>query len=170
MTDLNKQELRRLAEAATPGPWDWGGTQVSTQEQALDICLENIRLTEAPGPYFCEVYVGDGRRTALVGHGPTSQQNAAFIAAANPAVILAMLDENEELREELGGLRNVSTETVKALKRLVMHARTTGGTAGPDAALMDACEQAEKMLSLGGIGRAYMDGADAVASQEDGHE
>lgn len=78
----------------------------------------------------------------------------------------ALRAERDELREELSGVKNVSTETAKAMKRLVMYARTSGGTAGPDAGLMDACEQAEKMLSLGGIGRAYMEGADATQAPE----
>lgn len=78
----------------------------------------------------------------------------------------ALRAERDELREELSGVKNVSTETAKAMKRLVMCARTSGGTAGPDAGLMDACEQAEKMLSLGGIGRAYMEGADATQAPE----
>ncbi|PNG11892.1 ead/Ea22-like family protein [Stutzerimonas stutzeri] len=90
-------ELKRLAEAATPGPWEWGGTPVATAEEALEICRVNIELTANPDPYFCEVYVEDGRRTALVGNGPTGQQNAAFIAAANPAAILSLIAEVEGL-------------------------------------------------------------------------
>lgn len=70
--------------------------------------------------------------------------------------------EVEQMREELNGIKNINGEIFKALKNLTMHARTSGGTAGPDAGLMEACSQAEKMLSLGGIGRAYMEGADAL--------
>ncbi len=72
----------------------------------------------------------------------------------------------DQLREELAGIKNVNIEVFQALKNLTMHARTSGGTAGPDAGLMAACEQAEKMLSLGGIGRAYMEGADSSMTRE----
>lgn len=84
-------KLKELAQAATPGPWNWGGTPVSTNEEAMAICRENIEATEKPGTHFCEVYLDDGRRTALVGNGPTGIANAAFIAAANPAAILELI-------------------------------------------------------------------------------
>jgi len=77
--------------------------------------------------------------------------------------------ECEELREELGGIKNISAETTNAMKRLVMYARTSGGTPGPDQGLMNACEQAERMLTIGGIGRAYMEGADAAMAKEASH-
>ena len=73
--------------------------------------------------------------------------------------------EVEGLREEIGGLKEVSGVQVKALKTLTFAARTTGGTAGPDEVLMKACEEAERSMSLGGIGRAYMVGADAALGQ-----
>lgn len=41
-----------------------------------------------------------------------------------------------------------------ALKRLTFAVRTTGGTAGPDAELMLACEQAESVLTMKGIDEA----------------
>ena len=88
-------ELRRLAMAATPGPWHWGGTPVSGGDEALEICRANINATAQPGLHFCEVFLDDGRRTALVGNGPTSIHNAAWIAAANPAAILRLLDVAE---------------------------------------------------------------------------
>jgi hypothetical protein len=89
--DIDLDELKRLAEEATPGPWEWGGTKCDTTEDALNICRENIEKTERPCEYFCEVFIGSGHRTALVGNGPTGVQNAAFIAAANPAVILELI-------------------------------------------------------------------------------
>jgi hypothetical protein len=87
--DLDK--LEALARAATPGPWDWGGTECASQEQALAICKENLDATVKPGTHFCEVFLADGRRTALVGNGPTGIENAEFIAAANPAVVLDLI-------------------------------------------------------------------------------
>lgn len=45
-----------------------------------------------------------------------------------------------EIRERL------EEDFLKAVRRLVVCARTTGGTAGPDQGLMDACETVEDML------------------------
>jgi hypothetical protein len=80
------EELRRLAEAATPGPWKHG-------------------------PLFGEVWRTRGnalyQRVAWV-KGARSRQaarvaaDAAYIAAANPATILALLDELDALRVSHG--------------------------------------------------------------------
>ncbi|MBC3421837.1 hypothetical protein [Pseudomonas sp. RW3S2] len=78
----------------------------------------------------------------------------------------------ERLREEVGGLEQVVKLQVEALKGLIFAARTTGGTAGPDQGLVQACEKAEHAISLGGIGKAYMSGADAALSasaEPEGH-
>lgn len=58
-------ELRRLAGAATPGPWEWDA---------------NSNLW------------GDAREVLVLQSGP-DHADAAFIEAANPATILALLDE-----------------------------------------------------------------------------
>lgn len=66
---VNDIELRRLAEAATPGPWD------------------------------CTVHIGDGEERVTVigltepGHG----HDANYIAAVSPDVILALLDRLDAL-------------------------------------------------------------------------
>ena len=65
-------KLRRLAMAATPGPWEWW-TSNST-----------IRLTGADGR--------DGGVLDVAGTLLCSPQNRAYIAAANPATSLALLD------------------------------------------------------------------------------
>ncbi|MFN7610550.1 MAG: ead/Ea22-like family protein, partial [bacterium] len=73
----DNSELRRLAEAATPG--EWKSTYV--KGHAFDqVFVENVDL-------ICDVY---GRTSA----------DAAYIAAANPARILALLDEVEALKRE----------------------------------------------------------------------
>ena len=67
-------ELRRLAEAATPGPW-YGADELS-------LLIENERATE----------------------------DIPYLAAANPAAVLALLDaaaERDALREDLAELEEV---------------------------------------------------------------
>lgn len=57
--------------------------------------------------------------------------------------------ENDD-REYLSAIAHLG----RAMRRLVIAARTSGGTAGPDAELMAACAQAEDAMSVGAIGRA----------------
>ena len=73
MTD-DLTALRALAEKATPGPW---------------IYHETIHADN-------HVTAGGGILTGTHVCGPTyERENARFIAAANPAVVLAMLDRLE---------------------------------------------------------------------------
>ena len=92
--DLNK--LERLANAATPGPWSWTNnegwaypqTQVKT-EQGTHIA----RFVDA-APQFC-CTVGEARQEWL---------NAAFIAAANPAVVLELVRRLREAEARVAEL------------------------------------------------------------------
>jgi hypothetical protein len=83
--------LERLARAATQGQWEYGSTPVATSLEALNICHENILATKAPVDQFYEVFLEDGRRTALIGNGPTSAANAEYIAALHPANVLHLV-------------------------------------------------------------------------------
>jgi hypothetical protein len=69
MTDFD--ELRRLAQAATPGPWDHEAGSVGAGDEWV---VDSFKDHEA---------------------------DAAFIAAANPATVIALLDERDELRIQL---------------------------------------------------------------------
>ena len=73
MTDYS--ELKRLAEAATPGPW----------KKTVDGVMP------------------EGRGFGIFGNfGATDgEENRAFIAAANPAAVLALIAEVEALRADL---------------------------------------------------------------------
>ncbi len=74
------QELRKLAEAATQGKWS---------------------QTPPSGIYQGRMIVTDNR-AACIGetHNVNATENAAFIAAANPAAIIAILDERDQLQAE----------------------------------------------------------------------
>ena len=96
-------ELRRLAEAATPGPWYldgpwWYGDDdsaycISTAEDA-----GRIAVTIAPPRYI------------FGGEREVRGANARFIAAAHPAAVLALLDVAAE-RDALAA----KVERVRAL-------------------------------------------------------
>lgn len=95
-------ELRRLAEAATPGPWwhewvdgdDWWA--VYGQPTGDMVC-----------PEVCTMWGSD---------------ESAYIAAANPAVVLGLLDATDALRAELAHMceaRDAQRAEVERLTAIV---------------------------------------------------
>ena len=80
LTAEDVAELKRLAEAATPGPWKACGT-----------IYEHMN---------CEVRSGrkgEGQAIAQVWDGPNAFKDGQWIAAASPAAFLALIAENERL-------------------------------------------------------------------------
>lgn len=75
MSELSK--LRDLALNATPGPWDFCATSAN---------------------YF---YVSGPTETGNHADAYYAERDAAYIAAADPTTILALLDENRDLRERV---------------------------------------------------------------------
>lgn len=89
MTDL--QKLKAFARAATPGPWEADHRGVFTSDPTVGI-LNRV----------CHV-------TGTTGYAETEQENAKFIAAANPVVILELIERLEkaeatQLRDHFAGL------------------------------------------------------------------
>lgn len=114
---INLDELRRLATEATPGPW-----VVSSEDNIITGPNGEIVCADGSGAF---VAVGD--------------DDARLIAAANPATILALLDEVEKLRKDVGrhiNLRSLPIE--EASEWYVRHIQDTHGEI--DAAL-DASEE-----------------------------
>lgn len=74
-------ELKKLAEAATPGPWAYDGSYVCPAR------------TE-DGTTYVELW-----RSIADCHQP---ENTKFIAAANPAAVLALINEAEGLHAQHG--------------------------------------------------------------------
>ena len=85
-------ELRRLAEAATPGPWEADG---------LEGTLDSLST---------------GRRVAEVTMWP--EVDAAFIAAANPTAVLALLDDADALRAELAHMTEARDNARAEVERM----------------------------------------------------
>lgn len=109
MTALNKQALREAAEKATQGEW-WSDV-VETDGEYGD------GEDRASGYHSYAVYVGSEslldmtNSTAacihtewdhdyLMAWDETAKRNAEFIAAANPATVLALLDELEAAKQD----------------------------------------------------------------------
>ncbi|EBG6385507.1 TPA: ead/Ea22-like family protein [Salmonella enterica subsp. enterica serovar Newport] len=79
---IDKQALREAAEKATRGPWEME--------------RENIWFTDEDGYTKHLAYVQQGDDV----DDKQDHYNTAFIAAANPATMLALLDENLQLQRE----------------------------------------------------------------------
>lgn len=91
MTAVDHAELKRLAEGATPGPWiAETGTDTVWVGPPKEWAAKVARI-------ICPVDVGPGYKTEFV---EQQQANAAFIVAANPAVVLELLSEIEGLKAE----------------------------------------------------------------------
>lgn len=95
---MNTEELKRLAEAATPGPWEY-----DYDDQDLDTCNGILWGTNnyaiAILPY--DGQVSDEKVTATGNH----------IAAANPAAVLELIAEVEALRANATGLEHQLRES-----------------------------------------------------------
>jgi hypothetical protein len=87
---MSNEELRQLAMAATPGPWNLGLTS------------GEIRMVLSGDSYICHVQVHQTPRSCGEWQERQRIANTAYLAAANPAAVLALLDENARLRETLG--------------------------------------------------------------------
>lgn len=84
------EKLRELAEAATPGPWFvYEGSS-----------WRRIGITPGRGSYDMAVLapcVASDGHPDLTSTSGLREENLAFIAAANPATILALLDDRAAL-------------------------------------------------------------------------
>lgn len=84
---MNLEELRQIAEAATPGPWE-----VRTDDADM---LHVVHDSEYVS-YVCTV----GGKEA-----PNAEADAEFIATFNPQRVLELLDQIERLRDQNARLK-----------------------------------------------------------------
>lgn len=110
MTDHN--ELRALALAATPGPWEYSTAGLGATDGSFILTEHFVRRPGDDVAIAAEIINPDDCKT--------SEDNAAYIAAANPATVLALLDEVEAAhasRREAQARVAELTEKVQALGR-----------------------------------------------------
>lgn len=98
--DLKLAELRRIAEAATPGPW-----------------------TTSDGLVWGRS--GDEHIAGGYGGGPVGGPDAAHVAAFDPPMALALLDEVERLRARVAAMRAELAEVTAQLAALTEPEHTT---------------------------------------------
>ena len=118
MTDT--KELRKLAEAATPGPWNYYDDSLSTGR------IEIV----APGKTVTRIY-----RSVPEEDGA----NAEFIAAANPQTIIALLDTIEAQAAEIERLKASFTNELDSLSNRNYQLRMANAD---QAALLKRCKEA----------------------------
>lgn len=93
MSNINKRALREVAEKATKGPW--------TLFSDIDTKTFSIHT---PQDKRCENVIKWGGFDCQ----PNAESNAEFIAAFNPKVALALLDENIQLLREKDAIEAVA--------------------------------------------------------------
>ncbi|MBG0639711.1 ead/Ea22-like family protein [Enterobacter asburiae] len=84
MSNIDKQALREAAEKATPGKWRY---------------LKTTPFMDA------EISAENHTRVVNLLAGDVTLDNSEFIAAANPATVLALLDELEAKDKQIGDLK-----------------------------------------------------------------
>lgn len=94
---IDKQALREAAEKATPGNWHRASSRFNgITVTPFSLCGEEVMLAHT-----------------------VEKRDAEFIAAANPATMLALLDENIQLQREKDAIEAVAL----ALRDDMRHAR-----------------------------------------------
>lgn len=112
LDEARLRELRERSLAATPGEWTVYGERIDGNRMlAAEEALAQVNLTSELANHFWMLNA-DGKCPAMTGCGPTSEADARFIAAANPATILALLDalsaERERRDRAVGLLRRAA--------------------------------------------------------------
>lgn len=105
---MNITELKELAAKATPGPWFVVGQPWNPKADFIVAGSEDPHV----GQYVADTEDFDGE-------GRNVQENAAYIAAANPAEILELIAQLEDAQGEIRALRATEAglrERVKVLE------------------------------------------------------
>ncbi|HCT6139611.1 TPA: ead/Ea22-like family protein [Escherichia coli] len=119
MSEINYQALRDAAEKATKGSYIVGHTSVNQHGNLTGVFVCQKWKGE-PGGVIAECHVN-----CLIETDAQAYANAEFIAEANPATVLALLDENESMcrdliarNGEIEGLRKLVAELEETKSQL----------------------------------------------------
>jgi len=139
---IDEQKLRELCSNATPGPWylrtnrhpetdgrPWGW--LDTKEPGSG--------SQAPPPGVSVTWT----------RGERSEANARFIAAANPAALLALLDELQSLRSERTAWRVTAENAEAAVKQARIDALEAARDAVSAEEILEAEDNADDAYNCG---------------------
>lgn len=95
VTEIVRNNLRKLADTATEGPWRWwNGMLLGNTSDEVIIWPRNVsagdNTTERDQLGSCGIHVEEH-----------AEDNIRFIEAANPKVIIELLDDIEKMKELL---------------------------------------------------------------------
>ncbi|AVF16216.1 Uncharacterised protein [Enterobacter hormaechei] len=95
MSNIDKQALREVAEKATPGPWLW----INTGSYFSFLVPQSNQ-----DPHNCIIDDGSswGEYGAVI---KPESPDGVFIASANPATVMALLDELEAKDKQIDDLK-----------------------------------------------------------------
>lgn len=99
---LNLDEIEARAKAATPGPWSWSQYPSGST---------SVTIGRGPGDDGVFLYLT--RRSD--GSEPQKADDAAFIAAANPATVLALVARVRRLQEQLDVAQQLNRDLAAAV-------------------------------------------------------
>ena len=99
---IDTKELRRLAQAATPGPWINHGRQLNVAGLPHSAVAAKTLLARV----YSEAYGDVEQETA----------NASFIAAANPAAITELLDRLEAAENDSARHKALAESALRVAK------------------------------------------------------
>lgn len=92
------EELEKLAKAATPGPWEWENPETDNPRAEGEWNSALRTVEEFPSHYGP---LSKGILHAELDSNDNMDADAAFIAAANPQAILALISEKRALERDL---------------------------------------------------------------------
>lgn len=118
---MERDQLRKLAQAATPGVWEAGDAQPWQPGQG-PFDDWGASITSLSG---VEIVTGGAQDEQGGAVGVLTNENAAYIAAANPQVVLALLDQLEEMDQALTATQELQDLSDSHLAEMasVMNAR-----------------------------------------------
>ena len=107
---VDHAELRRLAEAATPGPWYRGHNENGASQGEMSVWPDSHMI----GGLIAKA----GWQMPWEGWFEQPAKDAAYIAAANPAVMVALLNEIDALQEAYDRATRLHAATCRELQAL----------------------------------------------------
>ena len=97
---IDTKALRELAQKATPGPWKIVSDALHFHSLTSIFAGKVDHKNRIPAQMIVDIGGND--------ESPQLEANTRFIAAANPAVVLAMLDEIDRLQKIESAAQNLA--------------------------------------------------------------